>query len=77
MRKIRLTPFLALGMILSYSPAEAQEMEPDPIAIGTMAPDFELPGATRYGVLRDAVKLSDFNGDAVVLAFFFRARTRG
>jgi peroxiredoxin len=42
-----------------------------------MAPDFTLPGATRYGVLRDPIKLSDFKGKTVVLAFFFRARTRG
>ncbi|MCH7682437.1 MAG: redoxin domain-containing protein [Gemmatimonadetes bacterium] len=42
-----------------------------------MAPDFELAGATRYGVLRDPVKLSDYRGKTVVLAFFFRVRTRG
>jgi peroxiredoxin Q/BCP len=45
--------------------------------VGTMAPDFNLPGATRYGVLRDPVKLSDFRGKTVVLAFFYRARTKG
>ncbi|MFL5608970.1 MAG: hypothetical protein ACJ8AD_21110 [Gemmatimonadaceae bacterium] len=45
--------------------------------LGTMAPDFTLPGATRYGVLRDPVRLSDFRGKTVVLAFFFRARTKG
>jgi cytochrome oxidase Cu insertion factor (SCO1/SenC/PrrC family) len=45
--------------------------------VGTMAPDFSLPGATRYGVLRDPVKLSDFRGKTVVLAFFYRARTKG
>ena len=54
----------------------AQEL-PKPLEIGAVAPDFELPGATRYGVLRDPVKLSDFKGKTVVLAFFFRARTRG
>lgn len=60
------------------APAAAQETEnPPPLEIGVVAPDFELPGATRYGVLRDPVRLSDFNGKTVVLAFFFRARTRG
>jgi hypothetical protein len=48
-----------------------------PLEVGTLAPDFAVPGATRYGVLRDPVKLSDFRGKTVVLAFFFRARTRG
>jgi hypothetical protein len=45
--------------------------------IGTMAPDFTLPGATRYGRLQNPVKLSDFRGETVVLAFFFQARTKG
>ena len=31
----------------------------------------------RYGVLAQPVKLSDFKGKTVVLAFFFRARTKG
>lgn len=48
-----------------------------PLDVGTRAPDFAVPGATRYGVLRDPVTLSDFRGKTVVLAFFFRARTRG
>jgi peroxiredoxin len=42
-----------------------------------MAPDFGLVGATRFGVLRDQVHLSDFRGKTVVLAFFYRARTAG
>jgi peroxiredoxin Q/BCP len=42
-----------------------------------MAPDFTLPGATRYGLLSKAVKLSDFRGQTVVLAFFPKARTKG
>ena len=42
-----------------------------------MAPDFTLPGADRYGLLRDPIKLSDFRGKTVVLAFFYRARTKG
>ena len=50
---------------------------PAPLEIGAVAPDFTLPGATRFGTLRDPIKLSDFKGKTVVLAFFFRARTRG
>jgi peroxiredoxin Q/BCP len=55
-------------------PAPAQY---PPLEIGAVAPDFELPGATRYGVLSKPVKLSDYKGEIVVLAFFFKARTKG
>jgi thioredoxin-dependent peroxiredoxin len=55
-------------------PAAAQ---PVGLAIGEMAPDFTVSGATRYGVLRDPIRLSDFRGQTVVLAFFPKARTKG
>lgn len=42
-----------------------------------MAPDFAIPGATRYGTLAQPIRLSDLRGQTVVLAFFPRARTRG
>lgn len=45
--------------------------------VGDVAPDFSLPGATRYGLLKDPVRLSDYRGRTVVLAFFFQARTKG
>lgn len=45
--------------------------------VGTMAPDFTLPGATRYGLLKQPVKLSELKGQTVVLAFFPKARTKG
>ena len=47
------------------------------VAVGSQAPAFALRGATRYGVLAEPVRLSDFQGKTVVLAFFFRARGRG
>jgi hypothetical protein len=56
------------------TPAAPASTAPD---VGTMAPDFALSGATRYGLLRDPVRLSDFRGSTVVLAFFYRARTKG
>jgi hypothetical protein len=46
-------------------------------AVNDLAPDFSLPGADRYGLLKAPVKLSDFRGRTVVLAFFFQARTKG
>jgi peroxiredoxin Q/BCP len=50
---------------------------PPPLDVGATAPDFSIPGATRYGTLKNPVRLSDYKGKTVVLAFFFKARTRG
>ena len=70
-----------LGVGLAAPVARAQQPaappDPQPLAVGTSAPDFTLSGATRYGVLRTSVRLSDFKGKTVVLAFFYKARTRG
>ena len=74
---------LALVELLTVAAATAQAQQPvapatdPPPEIGAIAPDFALRGATRYGVLRDSVRLSDFRGKTVVLAFFYRARTKG
>jgi peroxiredoxin Q/BCP len=70
---------LVLGALVvgTAAPAAAQDQEPAFLAVGEMAPDFELVGATRYGVLREPVRLSDFRGETVVLAFFVRVRTPG
>ena len=57
--------------------APAAPAGPPPLEVGTVAPDFTLPGATRFGALRAPIRLSDFKGKTVVLAFFFKARTRG
>ena len=46
-------------------------------AVGSVAPDFTIPGGTRYGLLKNPVKLSDNRGQTVVLAFFYQARTKG
>ncbi|MGH7520203.1 MAG: hypothetical protein ACREMI_02880 [Gemmatimonadales bacterium] len=50
---------------------------PPALEVGAVAPDFAIPGATRFGTLRGPVRLSDYKGKTVVLAFFFKARTRG
>jgi cytochrome oxidase Cu insertion factor (SCO1/SenC/PrrC family) len=75
---------LAVALVVAGSAAAAQQpaaQQPAPPAaypeVGAQAPDFALPGATRYGLLRDSVRLSDFRGKTVVLAFFYRARTKG
>jgi hypothetical protein len=53
------------------------QQSPPPLELGAPAPDFSMKGATRYGVLANAVRLSDFKDKTVVLAFFFKARTGG
>lgn len=58
------------------APAAAPAPRPGP-EVGSVAPDFTLPGATRYGLLAEPVRLSQLRGQTVVLAFFVRARTRG
>ncbi len=67
---------LSAGSVAAQQPVAAEPQYP-PLEVGAVAPDFALPGATRYGILRDPVRLSDFKGKTVVLAFFFKARTRG
>ena len=78
MRLTRVLPAALLAVALAASPAAPQDAATTAVPeIGAMAPDFELPGATRHGVLRDPVRLSDYRGKVVVVAFFFRVRTRG
>lgn len=68
----------ALGSVGVPSALMAQEPQPETgPKVGTVAPEFSLPGATRYGLLKGPVRLSDYKGETVVLAFFFKARTRG
>jgi cytochrome oxidase Cu insertion factor (SCO1/SenC/PrrC family) len=75
---IALVALLATGTSAraQQAPPAAAPSFPAP-EVGSMAPDFALPGATRYGLLRDQVHLSDYRGKTVVLAFFYRARTKG
>ena len=74
---------LATAFALACVPAVACAQQPAAApaskapAVGAMAPDFALPGATRYGQLADSVRLSEYRGNTVVLAFFFKARTKG
>jgi len=68
----------AHGQQPSGSPPPASA--PPPLAmpaVGDVAPDFTIRGATRYGVLANRPRLSDYKGQTVVLAFFIQARTRG
>ena len=73
----RVIPALALVAAVGVAAtARAQDSTSAP-DVGQMAPDFTAPGATRYGLLQEPIKLSDFRGKTVVLAFFYKARTKG
>lgn len=75
-----------LGCAPATGPAQVTPVPPPPAAapapnpgppVGSIAPDFSLPAATRYGLTAEPFRLSDYRGETVVLAFFSRARTRG
>ncbi len=77
---MRIACLLGLAALMTAGVTTADEaaaQEVQPLAVGEMAPDFAMIGATRHGVLRDSVRLRDYRGKTVVLTFFFRARTRG
>jgi peroxiredoxin Q/BCP len=80
-RTALLRPALCTALLLASAARASAQGAPEaasaPPAVGQAAPDFSLPGATRYGLLASPVKLSDFRGKTVVIAFFFRARTKG
>ncbi len=81
-RTTALTAGILTAAVLPAVPAQSQGVPPAPAAalgpsLNQVAPDFTLTGATRYGVLKSPVRLSDFRGRTVVLAFFFQARTKG
>jgi hypothetical protein len=59
------------------TPLAAQEKPAAEPAVGEVAPDFSLPLATRDGAGQGRVRLGDFKGRTVVLAFFYQARSKG
>ncbi|HKV52587.1 MAG TPA: hypothetical protein VJO52_15435 [Gemmatimonadaceae bacterium] len=75
-RAVGLLALPALAVSLVAAPARAQDTT-KAVNVGQQAPDFTAPGATRFGVLKDPIKLSGLRGQTVVLAFFFKARTKG
>jgi hypothetical protein len=58
-------------------PPAQQPPQQNFLPVGAMAPDVSFAGATRYGMLAEPVRLDQFLGQTVVIAFFFRARTPG
>lgn len=91
MSRRHLAPLLAFYVAIPFAARNAVAQQTSPAvpvpatptwhaggpAVGDVAPDFTFTGATRYGILCDAMKLSDLRGQTVVLAFFPGARTPG
>jgi peroxiredoxin Q/BCP len=82
---LRRTAVFAAVIVAASSTVSAAQQPATPLPgsaafapdVGAMAPDFTLPGATRYGLLKQPVHLADFRGQTVVLAFFPKSRTKG
>ena len=73
---------LALGALVGPGAVLVAQQAPaatdtTPLAVGTVAPDFVLPGATKDGLTAKPLRLSDFRDQTVVIAFFYKARTKG
>jgi hypothetical protein len=66
----------ASGALEGQQTPAAPLVDPGP-RVNDVAPDFALAGSTRYGLLKTPVRLSDYRGRTVVLAFFYQARTKG
>jgi len=77
MRQLALVGGLTVLAVGTAAQQPAAAPPPPVLEVGAVAPDFSVPGATRFGTLRGPVRLSDYKGKTVVLAFFFKARTRG
>jgi hypothetical protein len=72
---------LVAGAVLATPAACSAQQPAQPqqnfLPVGAAAPDVSFTGATRYGLLAEPVRLSQFQGKTLVIAFFFRARTPG
>jgi hypothetical protein len=68
---------LVAGAASAQQTTSATATAPAGPAQNDVAPDFALAGADRYGLLKTPVRLSDYRGRTVVLAFFYQARTKG
>jgi len=68
---------LAVSAICLFPAGIQAQAEPNYVPVGSHAPEIPLQGASRWGALAQPVRLSDFQGKSVVVAFFPGARTRG
>jgi hypothetical protein len=70
-KTLRFATSIAAALLLTASALDAQQVRP--LEAGEMAPDFELVGSTKFGVLQEPVRLNDFRGKTVVLVFYVAA----
>ena len=73
---MNLARWAAVALMLGTTAQAAAQQDQGP-PVGQRAPDFSLPAATRAGVQKRPVRLRDLEGKTVVLAFFYKARTKG
>ncbi|HTS87015.1 MAG TPA: hypothetical protein VMG41_00860 [Gemmatimonadales bacterium] len=59
------------------APVAVAGQAPHPLAVGDTAPDFTLTAATAQGIQSAPVRLRDLRDQTVVIAFFYKARTKG
>ena len=67
----------AVAIALALSPAACLGQNAEPLQVGDASPGFEISGANRGGILEAPVRLSDYRGKTVVVAFFYKVRTPG
>ena len=67
----------AVTAFLALSPAACLSQNAEPLQVGDAAPGFEITGANRGGILDAPLRLDDYRGKTVVLAFFYKVRTPG
>jgi len=73
---VRLVGIIGVALMMTRAgPVSGQGSTP--LEVGAVAPGFELIGATQDGMADTPVRLEDFAGKTVVLAFFYKARTKG
>lgn len=65
------------GLLATAAPSLFAQETGEPLPVGSPAPDFALVGASADGVLEDSIRPTDFRGQTLVIAFFFRARSSG
>lgn len=77
MKTLALAGLLAVLASVAFPMGSEAQDEPGFLAVGEMAPDITVTGATRYGVLEEDITLGSLRGETVVLAYFFKSRTGG
>jgi cytochrome oxidase Cu insertion factor (SCO1/SenC/PrrC family) len=77
MQRFVFLSLLAGTLVLGGPGGAAAQDQQDFLAVGQAAPDIQVQGATRYGILSEPFRLNEYRGKTVVLAFFFRARSSG